>query len=426
MKKIWLLIFLSVAIVLQSQNKQITNALNNFNYQLAIKLIESSEPGIEMDILKAQCYINLYKYDSAIKLLENIVKADSLNIQAVSNLADCYESTGNYKKSTILFNKCVLTKPESNFFHLRYINSLFKLKEWDKTIIEINNHLRKDSVKVLYGLLGDCYWQNDAIDSAIVYYKKGINVNPEDYNLVSKLARIYLQNQNPTELINCTNDYIAIDSTNRAINQYNGIGYCFDQQFKKAIYRLRKLYDEGDKSYSTNYYLGSSYFGLQDYFGAVDHLSEAYKQDSSNVNLLFYLGRSSILIGKFDNGIAVLKRGIDVMTPKDSVLYNFHSNLALGYNRDKQYKEAIKNYELCIKFNPESKLTLYSIATIYDYSLKNQKQAMKYYNLFLSSFPAEPESEAKKEEFMNELSGTYYSAVKNRIEELKTEQFFKK
>ena len=68
-------------------------------------------------------------------------------------------------------------------------------------------------------------------------------------------------------------------------------------------------------------------------------------------------------------------------------------------------------------------MAMYSIATIYDYSLKNQKQALKYYNMFLNAFPKEPEQ--KKEESKKELNGTYYSAVKNRIEEIKTESFFK-
>ena len=153
MRKFHLIIFVAFQFVLNAQNKQITNALNSFNYQLAIQLIENSEPGIQLDILKAQCYKNLYKYDKTINILQNIVNKDSLNIQAVSNLADCYESSGNFKKSTHLYNKCVLIKPENNYFHLRYINSLFKLKEWDKTIIEINNHLKNDSVPLLYGLL---------------------------------------------------------------------------------------------------------------------------------------------------------------------------------------------------------------------------------------------------------------------------------
>ncbi len=426
MKKICISIILLAIITSQAQNKQIENALKSYDYQQAIQIIDAADQNTEMNILKAQCYKNLSKFGNAISILEQVVATDSSNLQALSNLADSYESIGKFKKSTSFYLKCIAQSPANNYFRLKYINSLFKLKDWNNTIREINIHFKKDTVNSLYGILGDCYWQKDRIDSAIVNYRKGLNVNPEDYNTVFKLAKIYLQNEEHPELIKCTNDYIAIDSTNKVINQYNGIGYCFTQQFDKAIYRLQKLYDDGDKTFTTNYFLGASYFGLQDYYKADEHLSEAYQQDSSNVNMLFYLGRSSIMIGNFKKGIAALNRGIEVMTPTDSVLYNFTSNLAIGFKRDLKYKESIKNYELCYHYKPESKQTLYTIASIYDYNLKDLKQALKYYNLFISKFPAEPREETEKAAYNNEMAGSYYFAVKNRIEELKTEQFFKK
>lgn len=69
-------------------------------------------------------------------------------------------------------------------------------------------------------------------------------------------------------------------------------------------------------------------------------------------------------------------------------------------------------------------MTMYSIASIYDYSLKNQKQALKYYNMFLNAFPKREPEKSKDEP--KELNGTYYSAVKNRIEENKNRIVFKK
>ncbi|MCE5331040.1 MAG: hypothetical protein LLF95_02745 [Bacteroidales bacterium] len=432
MKKIFvfLCLFLSLPLPLplpllvSAQDNAILNALNQYDYQLAIQLMNKEKKSPELEILKAKCYKNLLKYGAATAILENVVRNDSLNIQALSELADCYQSAGNFKSAELIYSNCLRLEPDNQYFHLNYINILYKLKDWDKTAVEIHQAFRRDTIPVLYSLLGDCYWQLDKNDSTIFYYKKCLTYSPEDYNTVFKLSKIYLQTQRYNEMIGCTNDYISIDSTNKTINQYNGIGYCFTQQFDKAILRLEKLYSEGDKSYTTNYFLGSSYFGLKDYYPAYEHLSEAYANDSSNLNLIYYLGRSAILNGKHAAGIAVLNRGLELAIPKDSVLYNFYSHLALGYSRWNKPQEAIKNYEICMKLKPESQITIYTIAGIYDYNLKNAKQALKYYNMFLASFPKEPEK--NKEEFLNELSGTYYSAVKHRIEELKTELFFRK
>ena len=424
MKNILFLIFIFCTLILQAQKKEINDALSRYDYKQAINLINKEKANSDLDILKAKCYKNLLNYHAAIQLLEKIIQNDSLNIQVLTELADNYQLIGNYKKAEAIYTRCMRLQPESQFFKLNYISVLYKLKEWDQTIIEIKKTLTTDTLTSLYALAGDCYWQIDDNDSAVYYYKKTLQKYPQDYNTTYKLAKIYLQLQKYTEIIDCTENYIALDSTNKAINQFNGIGYCFNQQYEKAIYQLCKIYKSGDKTFTTNYFLGASYFGLKDYYPAYEHLSEAYQKDSSNLNLIYYLGRSAILSGKFSTGTTVLKRGLDLMTPKDSVLYNYYNNLALGYSRWNKPQEAIKNYETCLKLKPESKLTVYTMASIYDHNLKNPKQALKYYTLFLSFFPKEPEN--NNEEFQNEMSGTYYSAVKNRVEELKTDAFFQK
>ena len=81
-------------------------------------------------------------------------------------------------------------------------------------------------------------------------------------------------------------------------------------------------------------------------------------------------------------------------------------------------------YAKSLKIIPESKLTVYKMATLADYALKNHKQALLYYNQFLSMFPKE--TETGKANFEEEIKGSYYSAVKNRIQELKDEEFFKR
>lgn len=424
MRNILITICLFYAIINNAQDKTINSAINKYDYRQAIILINKEKATSEMNILKAKCYKNLLNYDAAIEILKKEELTDSLNIQILTELADNYQSVGNYKNAESLYAKCFRLQPDNSYFKLNYISILYKLKEWKQTIGEIKNILKTDTLPALYSLAGDCFWQMDNNDSALHYYHKSLQQNPNDYSTTFKLARIYLQMQKYPELISCTNNYILFDSCNKTINQYNGIAYCYNQEFEKAVYRLNKIYLEGDKTLNTNYFLGASYFGLQDYYPAYEHLTEAYEKDSSNLNLIYYLGRSAILSGKFEKGTAVLQRGLELMTPKDSVLYNYHSNLATGYSRWNKHQEAIKNYEMCLKLKPDSKLTVYSIASIYDHNLKNSKQALKYYNLFLSFFPKEPEN--NKEEFQKEMSGTYYSAVKNRIEEIKNEEFFKK
>ena len=406
------------------QNKNINTAIANFDYRQALHLISKEKPTAQLESLKARCYKNLQEYDRAAAVLEKLAAADTSTVELMVELADVYQLSGNLQKAKNIYRKCIAQNTENSYFRLNYIGILYKLKEWDNTITEITGLLKTDTIAALYPVMGDCFWQKDALDSARVYYYKLLEVRPYDYNTTGKLARLHLQKQEYADLIQCTERYLATDSNNIQMNQYNGIGYYFDKQYDKAILPLLKAYKAGETSFSTNYYLGSSYFGKQDYFSAFDHLSEAYAIDSSNVNLIFHLGRSAIGIGQFQKAISLFDRGIQAMTPKDSTLYNFYSNMGLAYQRAFKLTEAIACYEKCMKALPGMKTPIYKIARMYDYDLKNTKMALKYYNMFLALPNNEDQSPFDKT--TGEPQGTYYSAIKNRVEELKTEEFFRK
>lgn len=424
MNKILITLFLVTSLVINAQDNAINRAMNRYDYKEALKHLSSEKPSLNNDLLKVQCYKNLMEYDKAINILENQLKSDTLQLQVLNGLTELYQATGKYHKANMIYKRLLQIQPDNRFFALGNTGNLYKMKEWSQALTEIKKGLMSDSLPQLLSLAGDCYWQLDKNDSAIYFYRMTLKQSPDDYNTISKLARIYLQTQKYEELTACTNDYIQIDSTNNTINQYNGIGYCFLQQFDSSIYRLKKLYDQGDKTFTTNFYLGSSYYGLQDYYSADDHLSEAYKKDSTNLNLIFYLGRSATLIGKFAKGTALLERGLQIMTPKDTVLYNYYQNLATAYSRWKKPTLAIDYYTKCLKIMPDNKMTVYKMASIFDYELKNRKQALFYYKMFMSFFPKEPETKNENPEI--EIKGTYYSAVKNRLEEIKNEEFFNK
>lgn len=110
MKKIFVLLCLFLPLLVSAQENAILNALNRYDYQLAIQLINKEKQNPELDILKAKYYKNLLKYNAATTILENVVRSDSLNIQALSELADCYQSAGNYKSAKLIYSNCLRLK----------------------------------------------------------------------------------------------------------------------------------------------------------------------------------------------------------------------------------------------------------------------------------------------------------------------------
>jgi tetratricopeptide (TPR) repeat protein len=415
MKNTLIGLLLCLSLILSAQNSAIQNAVKNYDYETAVKLLSKEKKSVENDFLKAKCYKNLSRYNEAIVLLEDMVKQEGTGLSAINELADCYQLMGNLKKAKFFYSMALQTAPDNRFEQLSYLNIIFKLREWKPTIQAANAILQKDSLPTVYPVLGDCFSQLSKMDSAVCFYKKAMTSNPEDYNTLSKLAKIYFQAEKYAELLSSTNRYLVSDSSNQVINQFNGIGYCMTGNYDKAIYRLNKLFQQGDSSYLTNYYLGASYFATKDNTMAYEHLLNAYLKDSTNQHLFLYLGKSAILSGHQKKGIDILNKGLTQLIPKDSVLFDYYYNLSVGYNRMwNNHVDEIKYLKLAYKFKPEYKFALYTIAELYDFELKKPEEAMEYYAQFVAARP-----KAKKETNDKTASISYYNVAENRLNEIK-------
>jgi len=421
MKKLLTFILLCCSLALSAQNTAIQNALKNYDYELAIKLISNERKTPEMDLLKAKCFKNISKFTDAIKILEELFKQSTEN-SIVYELADCYQLSGNFARAKLYYFMALQAAPANRFARLNYVNILYKLKDFRHTISECKSILKTDSLAVLYPILGDSYLQLAKMDSAIYFYRKGFDANPDDYNSLTKLTKLYLQTEKYDLLVSSTNKYIQRDSTNQQINQYNGIGYCMTGNFPKAIYRLDKLSRNGDSTLLTNFYLGASYMANDDYDLAYKPLQIAYNADSTSHKLCFYFGKACVKYGESKNGIRLLERGLGIITPPDSMLYNFHYNLAEGYQQIQNIPEALKHLQLAAKYNPNSKMTLYKIASTYDWALKNKTEALNYYRQFMLTQGKSKTDDSNKKNTSNpnkpELGISYYTIAQKRINEL--------
>lgn len=417
MKKNLIGLLLSFSLLLAAQNTGIQNALKNQDFETAIRLLSKEKKSIDSDFLKAKCFKSIGRYNEASILLEELAKQEGTGIAVVNELADCYQLAGNLNKSKFFYSMALQAVPESRFAQLNYLNVIFKLREWKPTIQLAHAILQKDSLPAVYPLMGDSFVQLSNPDSAVYYYRKALTSNPGDYNTLSKLSKIYFQSEKYTDLINSTGRYMLSDSTNQIINQYNGIGHCMKSNYNHAIYRLNKLFQEGDSSFITNYYLGASYFATKDYVMAYDHLTRAYKKDSTNQNLFLYLGKSAIFSGHQSEGIEILNKGLNHLIPKDSILFNYYYSISVGYNRMWSYHtDEIKYLKLAYKHNPDYNFALYTIAGIYDWKLKKPEEALEYYKQFVEKRP-----KGEKEPDSKVPSISYYDAAESRLNEIKAE-----
>ena len=151
---------------------------------------------------------------------------------------------------------------------------------------------------------------------------------------------------------------------------------------------MNKLLQEKDSSFQTCFYAGISYYALEDFYPAHDLLERALKDDNTNINVLYYLGRACSKTSWKEDGVTYLETAVSLAMPSDSVMSRLYVGLADCYKMAFQYTDQantlLTQYE---KYDRQKHKLLYDAAFIYYYYLKDASKAERYLTAYLKTRP---------------------------------------
>lgn len=241
-------------------------------------------------------------------------------------------------------------------------------------------HLRAESMGQVY--------DNTEIMHVIDAYLDIQKRYPNDYLSAAKLGNIYVAGHQYEDAINITEKYRSIDSTNVLVNRINAQAYCLNKDYPKAIERYEQLLQEKDSSFQTCFYAGISYYALEDFYPAHDLLERALKDDNTNINVLYYLGRACSKTSWKEDGVTYLETAVSLAMPSDSVMSRLYVGLADCYKMAFQYTDQantlLTQYE---KYDRQKHKLLYDAAFVYYYYLKDVSKAERYLTAYLKTRP---------------------------------------
>lgn len=422
MKNVVLLLLLLPSCLFAQRADSIRIAMDNYDYGQVLLLTETNSSDLKMALMRAQALRALNRTKEAIAAFQNVLELDSTNIQSIAGLAECYKTSGNIIKATQSYAKLFELQPENPFFQLQYFNSLTNLEEYDRAIDLCHEIISNDSTALSYRLLGQAYQQKKDISNAFLAYNIAYRKDSSDYITVSNIASIFNDNKQYDDAIGITEKFRLADTTNIAVNRQNAKAYCMKNDYKTAIERYESLKYLGDRSFTTLYYLGVSYYGDQWFYGAYDNLKLAVQKAPNDLNILYYLGLSAVRTSWKNEGVDYLQTAIGLATPDDSLMVKLYKGLADCYryvNDNKSYVDAMLT--VYKKYTPSDDMILFRIADYFDRSLLDPKTAIKYYEKYMSAVPKEKQQAQQS----GDGSLTYYQFARKRVEKLKEELFFK-
>ncbi|NDV59841.1 tetratricopeptide repeat protein [Bacteroides sp. 519] len=407
------------------QSTSITEAMDNYNYKTAINLIDQQSPTPQLLFLKAKALKGLYQYAEATDLLQTIITDLPNNSQVIMELAECSRQAGRFNVAIENYEKLLKLNPNHTYAQIQYLNLLLMINKYSKAKTVCENALARDSSTVFIRMMAQCHEGLLEILSARDWYIKVIEKEPDDYFSVSKLANIYIQTNDYAYAIDVTEKYREKDPDNIYINRQNAQAYCLSQEHDMAVERYTQLLNQGDSTRYTCYYAGVSFFAKDRFFDAHDCLEVALKYDPQNVSILFYLAKACARTSWKNQAIEYMQQALDITIPANETVGSLYGGMVDCAKRASNWGKYMEALHLQRKYAPTNYL-IYMIGAGYQDYMKDEKNAIKYLEMYLKTKPKEANNDPTMEggALVLDANATYRIA-ESRLKKLKEERFFR-
>ena len=219
-------------------------------------------------------------------------------------------------------------------------------------------------------------------DSALVQYKRVIDVDSGNNEAWQRIMSLYTKKETADSLIVYSNKGIALFPENPIYNYYKGLAYVFKEEPKNAVATLEdglSKTEPKDSIFVVTFHsmLGDTYQQTKEFDKADSSYKIAFQYDSTDVGLLnnysYYLSVQNKRLEEAERMSAYTIK----MQPQQASFLDTYGWIL--YQQGK-YKEAKKYIKRAIKYNEEegSGVMLEHLGDI-EYKLGNNKAALKYW-----------------------------------------------
>jgi tetratricopeptide (TPR) repeat protein len=274
--------------------------------------------------------------------LENALKFEEENLDALSLLADVYAAQKKTAASLGVYRKAAKLAPRNANVATKLGLALLSVDSVDAAIIQLTRakDLNGENPEV-YAALGEAYWKQNVAPLAVMNFQRAIAAAPTAYAYRYRLAEIFEKNRQYMDAVN-QYDTLAVRDTSNP-EAYLKMGEILiratGSQKRLAIRPLRIYVDKRPNSVEGNDLLAKALFLTKEYGEAAKAAKVAIQLDPNNPEVLRELGQSLVEMREFKDAIPPFEKLIALkeFKPEDEVPYG---NALIGVGRE---DEALKH-----------------------------------------------------------------------------------
>ena len=328
-----------------AQNQMMDLVRDTMTPQQFVEYIKKNNAGSNSANILYDYALNLHrqnKLDDAIAIYNEVIKIDSTNPEVYVNLAIAQGQQKKYNEAIATLNTANSKFPNNSQITttLKNINSeltdnriqtaadFYNNKDYQNAINEYLK-IQPPTADIMLGIASSYQNLNDNI-KAVEYYKKALELKPNDSNIAYYIAALYADMEQWDNAKSYAEKSISLDKSNQqAIDLSKAIA---DQNNSQALDKAISLFDS------------------QDYTNSLNIINKLLSQDPNNSYALYYRG--------------------------------------MIYDTQQKYKEAINDYQKALSQNQDLTIINYLIAVDYD-TLEQYKNAVNYYKTFIAKYNEE-------------------------------------
>lgn len=265
--------------------------------------------------------------------------------------------------------------PDSSRFYFERAGLLYVMKKYDLAKKDLQKALTIDPGKALYyQAMGELHLSINQPDSAILDYRKAIQLNPDGQQSRLQLSYILLQQEKYQETISETKTLLKHNPDLAEALGLQSQAYQALEDTAKAIEIMKKAILLAPENYDALMAMGDLLMKNKN-DDAVKYYGRAQKVDTTSGEPLFSIGLFYEARGQVDQAIAAYNQSIN----RDAYYLDAYIRSGKLYEEKKEWEKALGVFNLAIKISPTSSQAFYHRG-ICNEKLNNISVAIEDYN----------------------------------------------
>ena len=403
--------------VYQQVEALVANADYSTAQKLAKKYLNQNPSHYDLRRLLVKIYVTNKKEYEAISNLLALIKVFPDDLALYSQIADLYRDTRQTKKA-VHYYSYILSKDKYDLHAMKalaliYYNNKQKdsaLKLYRQLVSLVDNENEKLEY---YEILGNLYSSMNQYEKAISVYKKVLDKDSANIEVIKDMRRIYLKLKDTDNVLYYSRLLINLEPDNYKYYE-EIIDLLFHlHMYEDAINYAQKAMNLPNADvYTLKNYIAKIYIYIGKIDESIELISETIKQDPTNLLLSQTLAMAYCMNKNFDMAKKVCQDAIDVALPSDIKI--IHNNLSSILTEEAVYllnsgktKQAFDKFTEAMQYNNENPEIYYKLA-LANNSIKNYAEAIKQCKRAIELAP--------EVSLYYETLGDIYNGIQNFIE----------